>query len=359
MSLTRRAVLSALAVPVVAQEKPQAPAEWRRYADPSTEFDVYRLTNPAWESVLPPMPCRAIDHRGRTVLHASNRGGSWQAWVVEIPNGQIRQLGTLPDIDPASLTLSADDREAFLFSGAGLMAVQLGNARTRELCRAREGWKPFGGIAPTEDGTSMFFVERRDGAAELRRLRLPKGVPETVIEHAAGILGAFPNPRRATVLWRTAEGELWLAAYDGTGKRRVETPAGRVLNAHWAPDGQSFLYLLEAADKTQLNTIREQGLDTHADALVAKTSQFVTFSRNANATVFIGASRNKASPTVLLLLRATRREFTLCEHKASDVSRVSPVFTPNSQRIIFQSDRHGKSALYTMNVEKLIEKTDS
>jgi oligogalacturonide lyase len=60
-----------------------------------------------------------------------------------------------------------------------------------------------------------------------------------------------------------------------------------------------------------------------------------------------------------VLLRATRREFTLCEHRSSTPQGVQPRFTPNSQRVLFESDRHGKRAIYMLNVEKLIEKTDT
>jgi oligogalacturonide lyase len=72
----------------------------------------------------------------------------------------------------------------------------------------------------------------------------------------------------------------------------------------------------------------------------------------------VGASRNAASPTILILLRGTRRELTLCEHKASHPETVAPVFAPDSQRIYFQSDRDGKPAIYCVHVEKLVEKTE-
>jgi oligogalacturonide lyase len=71
----------------------------------------------------------------------------------------------------------------------------------------------------------------------------------------------------------------------------------------------------------------------------------------------VGASRNKASPAVLIMLRITRRELTLCEHRASHPERVSPLFAPDAQRIYFESDRHGKSAIYALHVERLVERT--
>ena len=85
---------------------------------------------------------------------------------------------------------------------------------------------------------------------------------------------------------------------------------------------------------------------------------FASFGFNRDSSVFVGASGNAASPVVLILLRVTRRELTLCEHRASDPSAVAPQFSPDSQRIYFQSDREGKPAIYCMRVEKLVEKTE-
>ena len=74
--------------------------------------------------------------------------------------------------------------------------------------------------------------------------------------------------------------------------------------------------------------------------------------------MFVGASASKASPAVLLLLRSVRRELTLCEHRASDPSMVMPRFTPDSQRVLFQSDKNGHMAIYAVDVERFVEQTD-
>ncbi|MBL8293238.1 MAG: PD40 domain-containing protein, partial [Bryobacterales bacterium] len=91
---------------------------------------------------------------------------------------------------------------------------------------------------------------------------------------------------------------------------------------------------------------------------VAATSQYAQFSPNGDASVFVGVSGSKAQPHVLLLLRSVRRELTLCEHKSSTAAEAAPVFSPDSQRIFFQSDRHGKPAIYFMAIERLVEKTE-
>jgi oligogalacturonide lyase len=47
------------------------------------------------------------------------------------------------------------------------------------------------------------------------------------------------------------------------------------------------------------------------------------------------------------------------EHKATQHVSVSPVFSPNSQRLFFASDQHGKSALYMVETQRLVEKTET
>jgi oligogalacturonide lyase len=38
---------------------------------------------------------------------------------------------------------------------------------------------------------------------------------------------------------------------------------------------------------------------------------------------------------------------------------VQPMFSPDSQKVFFQSSKHGKPAIFMMAVDKLVEKTES
>jgi len=127
----------------------------------------------------------------------------------------------------------------------------------------------------------------------------------------------------------------------------------------WIPSGRTLIYLHVPEDPKELVTLRENSPDEGTDKLLAKTSQFISASPNADASVFTGASRSKASAYVLILLRAARRELTLCEHRASDPAMVHPVFTPDSQSILFVSDRHGKPAVYQVRVARFVEETSA
>lgn len=106
-----------------------------------------------------------------------------------------------------------------------------------------------------------------------------------------------------------------------------------------------------------LSEVREVKPEEGKERCVSQTSQFAAFAPNEDDSVFVGASRSKAQPNVILLLRSAQRELTLCEHHASHPAEVKPAFSPDSRRVYFQSDRDGKSAIYSVNVEQLVEPT--
>jgi len=145
---------------------------------------------------------------------------------------------------------------------------------------------------------------------------------------------------------------------DGQQSRRLPLAEGETRQVQWSADGHTLLYLNQPPDAHKLTTLREFTPGANTDTLIANTTQFVHFHSNANSSVFIGASGSKASPYVLLLVRAVKRELTLAEHRARDAALVTPLFAPNSQSVFFASDRHGKPAIYWINVERFVSETE-
>jgi oligogalacturonide lyase len=335
------------------------PADWGHYADPSTEFEILRLTNPSYASHLSAPPGRAVSRRGEFVILATERTGSLQLQRLDLKSGQSRVLTAASHLHPSAFALSADDRTAYYLDGAGVFSVSLGNLRVSQLWESASPIEQTASLAPSDDGTALWFaLNAGDGA--LMKLRLgSKADAEQILRHDGGILELAPNPRRALVVWRSRDGSAWLCEHDGGNKRRLDVPSGNVLQALWSADGNSVLYLHDPGVQGEAVSIREQEVDSRADRLVAKTSQFACFARNANATVFAGASRSKASPYALLLLRLTHRELTLCEHRSRDASSSAIAFSPDSQRLLFQGDREGQPAVYSIKLERLVEKTES
>jgi oligogalacturonide lyase len=208
------------------------------------------------------------------------------------------------------------------------------------------------------DGAHATFAERQGAGARLRVVSLGHGAVRTVLEGPFSIAHPIYRPIRGQILYRRDEAALWLVDADGRHNRQLPIAAGRCLDPNWGPGGRTLLYLNYPPSTTELHGIRELTPETGTDRLVAKTSQFASFAFNHDSSVFTGASANRASPTVLILLRVTRRELTLCEHKASRPESVTLLFSPDSQRIYFQSDREGKPAIYCLHVERLVEPTE-
>jgi oligogalacturonide lyase len=295
------------------------------------------------------------------LLFASDRTGSPQLYQMFLNSGEFRQLTSAADLDPSSFTLAAGDRSAFFFDGLSLRELALATLRDREVYRVREGWRRAPGFNVSRDSAIATLVEAKSDVWQLRIVPLPAKAPEpaTVIESPSPISVPLLRPSQKDILYMEGAGTLAVTSYDGRSRHPLPLAPGRLGPVFWAADGRTVLYLNFPDTAGKLNAIRECVPETGAEQLIAGTSQFASFSPNGDASVFVGASASKASPYVLLLLRMVRRELALCEHRASDPARVAPVFSPDSQRIYFQSDRHGKPAIYTMSVERLVEKTDS
>ena len=338
-------------------DKGVLPSEAKRFADAATEFIVYRLTDPAHQCWLPAYYGRAVSHRGDFLLYASDRSGIVQGYRMDLKSGESREITNVADLIPASLTLTQDEKNAFYVAGRSVQMASLGNVRVRQIYQIPEGYEAGNGFSVTDDGLYGLLVERRAERYRLRLITMRTGAAATVVDAAEMLSNPMPRPRRAGILYRRG-GDFWLVNFDGAQNRRLKLEPGGQGPGMWSPDGRELLYLNFPADRKQLNNVRAFTPDANDDRLIARTSQFVHFGRNADASVLVGASGSKASPYLLLLVRSVKRELTLCEHRASDPSKVAPIFSPNSQRVFFQSDRDGKMAIYSMNVERLVAETE-
>lgn len=367
MPWSRRRFLSALPVCSVGWSIPARAADKGknsilfRYKDLATEFQILRLTDPANTSFLPAHYQRAMPRHGNFLLYASDETGRMEAYRMESKAPAVRQLTEQEGLDPFSLTLTPDDRSFWCLAQGKLLEVNVNSGKVREIYRIPDGFESGSGMGLAQDGLYAALIEKVEKTGAMHRLRLIRmsdGTATTLAESPDEIRDPIPRPRRASVLY-TSGSELWLVNYDGQQNYRLRLAEGETGMANWSPDGRTILYLNYPSDTHKLHNIREFTPDTNEDVWVSDTTQFVAFERNADASVLVGASGSKASPYVLLLVRAVKRELTLCEHRSSDPRRVSPIFSPSSQNIFFGSDQHGKPAIYSVAVEKLVAMTDS
>ncbi len=334
-------------------------SEVSAYSDPTTEFPVLRLTSPRSASYLPSSTGRLFPRNRSFLLYWSERTGTPQAFRMNLKTGESELLTKAESLEGSSLTLAPDERSFFYFDGSALYRSNFSNLSARAVYRIGEGWELGHGFTLSGDGRSATFFEKSQRKYRMRLVDLSRGDARTILESESPRSDPLPRPRISQVLFREGDDSLWLIGFDGRQYRRLKLNESGIGPAFWSADGSALLYLSFPEQGRRLNAIREHVPETGADRLIAETSQFVTFSPDGDASVFVGASGNRSSPHILLLLRASRRELTLCEHRASNPAAVCPVFSPDSQQVYFQSDCHGKNAIYAVRVDRLVEKTDT
>ncbi len=327
-----------------------------RYEDLATELPVLRLTDPNSTAILPAAAALPVARKGGFLLYASDLSGRFEGYRMDLKKGESRQLTEAADLDPQSLVMVPGEAGFCYFDGGRLMSQLFTGARTTQWLKASEGFELVPSAAVSVDGLFSAVIEKKAAVHRLRLVNVRLGTSTTLAEDDEPMLEPSVRPKRASVLYRRG-GSLYLANFDGKQNYRLKTLDGSVAQAQWSPDGRSLLYLHVPSEAGKLRSIREFTPDTNEDRAVADTTQFAAFARNADASVFVGASISKASPYVLLLARAVKRELTLCEHRASNPAMVHPQFSPNSQQVFFSSDLHGKPAIYRMDVEKLVSDT--
>lgn len=337
---TRRAFVGALSCGSALAAA--ARGEIVQYTDPVTENPVYRLTNPATASQLPRASNRFLF--GRFLLFSSDRTGKFAPYRLDLHNGELHQIAEPNRLDPISLCLDDSERTLFLIDDGLLTALSLSGKRPRTIA----------------ENVSSFSLGRGAGGpvyVQGASLKNPDGkVIASGVDRCCAI-----SPDGSNVLFTRgttdAARELWCTSLAGTSEPRCLAHAV-IAEPFWCPSGQE-VFFLQQSDRNGVarSELRQVAVSNAADALISDTSQFAAFAPNRDCSVFVGASRSKAQPDVVLLLRSLRRELILCEHHAHEARSVSPVFSPDSRRIYFQSDREGKPALYSVHVEALVEPT--
>jgi oligogalacturonide lyase len=326
-------------------------SEFVRFADPTTETTVVRLTSPAHANVLPSATNRFISLKPRVLFCSSDRFGKMSPFEIDLRTGAIRRVAETNALDPSSLSLDGQARSLYFLDGGTLSEIAVGSRREPKRTTPLASDIVSFGIGASR--TELFAIRGR------QLLKLEGGASAVLADNAQAPCLVRPGGR-GCLFSRSIAGddrEFWYVAAN-PGVTLTLLAKGRVSDPYWSSDGESVLFLRDVPkNDVFISEVREVKPEEGKERCVTKTSQFAAFAPNENDSVFVGASRSRAQPNIILLLRSAQRELTLCEHHSSNPAEVKPAFSPDSRRVYFQSDREGKPAIYSVNVEQLVEPT--
>jgi hypothetical protein len=320
--------------------------EFTRITDPVTENTIVRLTTLASNSVIPAARNRFVSARERILLFSSDRTGHFTPHQIDLRTGAIRQVADTAQLNPRSLCFDKAEKTLRYLDGDVLYEVSLNHGTPKKLA---DGCTAFSTAA---DGSFYFISEGK--------LVHKEGAGARTLAEAANDLWPKPNSSGCLFARNTGPDEREFY-YVTAASKPVLIASGRIREPYWDVDGESILFLRDvtAPSGVILAEIHAKSIQGTAETVVSPTSQFACFAPNSDATVFVGASRSRAQPNVVLMLRTPHREMTLCEHHSTHPGEVSPAFSPDNRRVYFESDREGHSAIYSVNVELLVEPNTS
>lgn len=331
-------------------EKPKPGVEKVEYIDPGTDAKLFRVTDPnLGASLLPPPHQTLVSRQKRFLLYVREQNGKNQAWTLDLGSWRNRPLTAAQALVPDSLTMSEDGRMIAYVDGSDIVAGPPG----------RSGKKIHTLQAPASTldiGADAVFAAEGN---KLLAIPVNGGTTAVVTEANAAIERPMLQPGAGSQIAFISGGALWVAAKSGGSPTRVPTaPGSRVTQARWSGGGTSLLYLL-AAESGRGAVSLEEFRPGSEPARIANTSQYKAFTTTADSSVIFGVSGSKAAPIVFLMLRQNRRELAVCEHAAKDAASVRITLTPDNRYLFFNSDREGRSAIYMLDLEKLVEKSGS
>lgn len=348
--------MATFAVAAAGKERPGVtPSEWRKFRDAATEWELTRLTDPAVSSAtMPQSPLRVISSGNNSLLYCSDRSGSPQLWRMDLKGGENRQVTEAGALLRQGFGLLGSD-DSFVYIDGDALTVA--SRRSRIAYTVEKPWTFVSLQDTSSDGKFAAVVERNASRYRVRIAGLGRSDINTIFESGQPVRYARFRPKTSEIVYNH-NGDLTLAGFNGGGSRRLQTPDKSTGDAQWSADGSVLHYLSIPAERGKLIALREIQIAEGTDKVVGQTTQFVSFARNRDSTVFAGISGSKAAPYLLLLVRSGRRELTVAEHRASDATTATVSFAPNSQTLFYGTDRGGRPALYSIALDKFVEKTE-
>ncbi|TDO95146.1 oligogalacturonide lyase [Halanaerobium saccharolyticum] len=357
--------------------------------DKDTDVEVIRLNHKEGNTVRPYFTQPLFSNDGAYLLTASDRTGSWQLYNLEIKTGKMTQLTEESDLSPLTACLDGQKMKAYYWQDRSLKSVDLSNLKIEEIYQVPQGFQPSI-LSLSSDGKYLDFSYSEKLNLSTVSGRIYSGMEETFYQHPTSVVMRVDTEEKsARAIWgernwishvitSPVDSDIIVFCHEGPwhlvqrlwvvnavthqvhplleqqkhferAGHEIFTAKGRVV-AQYGKRSQ----LEEDWNNADL-FIKPDGSCKEKFSYPGPKPMHVQVSSDEKYGVGDGAYLNqdfKAGDKYMSLIKyeaGQAKMKLLCRHDNSWESQIShphPVFTPDDQNVVFNSDREGNVNIY-------------
>jgi Tol biopolymer transport system component/DNA-binding winged helix-turn-helix (wHTH) protein len=277
---------------------------------------LVRLTN---NSAIDCRPVWSPD--GRTIVFSSNRDGKYEIYLMDADGSNVRRLtnNLADDVNP---NWSPDGRRILFDS--------------------------------ERDGNREIYVMDADGGNQVRLTR-NNSIDSTATFSPDGSLIAFASNRDTGPPYNPYNLDIYLMNIDGSNVRRIVDDPEYDVGPQWSPDGSKILFVTGRNGNFDVYEMNADGTgQRNLTADYDKADGAPIWSLDGNTIAF---SRRIDGKNQIFVMDAGGGNLKRVTNNGAD--NELPGWSPDSSRLVFQSDRDGNWEIYTTSVDgELAQLTD-
>lgn len=365
--------------------------DFKTFRDPDTGAQVTRLTPPDVACPRNYFYQKCFTNDGRQILFGGEFDGVFNLWMLDLDNGQARQLTEGPGDNYHGSFIAPDDRSVFYVKNRNeLRRVDLETLQESVIYTVPEGWKGAGTWVANTACTRIAAMEMRasdmaTGATGWERFRnqfdiqpherllsidIATGSARTVYEGKCYVGHPMYRPYDDSTMGFCHEGphdlvdaRMWLVNEDGSNLRKVKehAPGEACMHEFWVPDGSSMMYVSYTKGE-QERTIWTADPVTLRNECIMSMPPCAHLMSNFDGSFLVGDGAGQlgdvadksghafeADPYIHLFNLRSRTHHRVCRHDTSwheykgntQSNHPHPSFAPDNRHILFSSDREG------------------
>lgn len=356
------------------------PAEWRKYPDPKTGYEVWQITDHDSLSEAFYFYAPSVTHDDRYLIFRSNRSGKMEIYRCDLTDGGIRQL-TFGNANSACIhpdgesIVYIEDRKYYKMN-----AHTLKKEIVVDLAGKIEG-SPVFRPTFTNDGRYTLVHTTKENGVRLYRVDFETKEIQLVLERDEGrISHALINPENPDLITYTPlpdqQNNMELPMSERPRARIINlkenkdvpflmTPYGfRATHDSWASSGERYYFFEKTVPSwtpAAIGSIDKNGLD-YTRHYVNDTIKLGHGTVSKDGKWFISDSQDPYTNPLILINLEDGTNKIICWPNASIKKElgnvhVHPNFSPSGQYIIYTSDavKTGTHQVYVIPIKGIID----